>query len=293
MGDLRRAIGERRTEAPATPAPAPAPNPLLDNPFLRRLTGLDDGNALEGIEIPKPPKPDFAAMVGTPPDDVLVNPSALGKFMADVLGKAHDAGFEAGAKHNADMLLEVNRRAAAPMVEQHRSAAQKAAEEATVATIRSLPGMSDDAAYDAALEAFDAEWPQERLAASGLSGIDAFRQVWAIQAAKPENAGWFTARPASPATPAAAPEVVTVRPVRPPPTPAEVARASSASFLSPDAAPIRSFKAVPGNATGIERARAIAEIPEMADAVAGRSSEPGWMTVQRLKAAGRIPNGQP
>lgn len=252
-----RALDEARAKA-SPPVAVPPELPVL----LRRMSGMEEGDPFEGIDVPAVAAPDFKALVGD--GEALTDPAKLAELLDTVYSRAREDA-ETRARNLMVKLTEETYR---PVREQAAKAeVARVVEEATT-RLRRLPGMRNEDQFDEVIVEMNRR---------GIVGEDGFRAVYSELL--PDRPHWYETpapvAPAASATPAPVPTVV-----RPAPKEDTFAagRALSAA-LNPSTAPTRSATVVPRNAGPAAQAMALARDPGVRDAIARDDGRPSWQRV--------------
>jgi hypothetical protein len=269
--DMQRLHDKQMAEARATrPAPAPVAPPTDIPSFVARLIGLEEGDPFEGMEVEGPSAPDFDALAGNLPDEVLTDPAALRKAIAASNKAVYDAALAAADARTRSLVTKVSEKSYAPLRDQRIQAAREASAADVESRVRTLPGMKNDAAFDTVVDLMNEV---------GLNGEEAFRRVHARLA--PLHPEW--AAPPAPVAPnaSAAPPapVVVTRPAPKPESPFDALQQLSAR-TNPSTAPGRTGNIIPANQGRAAEGRALAQDPAVRSALANKDGRPSWERVR-------------
>lgn len=174
-------------EAKGKEPPQSDPTLALGDQRVRRLLGMEDGDFLEGVELPPDPFADFdaEAIIGTLDDDTMSDPAKMRSKLVDVLKAV--SGKQSAVKDYANAVARkaaetAIRSTTEPYVKLHQeqqAATAKAALEQTLTTWRSAnPGMDDDAALNAVLDVVE-ELGIQPDKTGKMRDLDAAYAVWA------------------------------------------------------------------------------------------------------------------
>lgn len=247
-GEIRAIRDAVMSEPPPNPASALA---ALMTPLQRRLAGVEEGDAWEGVEVKRPEPRKWEEIIDEPPEEALTDKSALRSWLAQAMGKARDALLDDADAITRARMEAASRDAFRPHIEAQRAlteaeAQAKAVNEA-VAVLQKLPGMADKSAFDTVYE---------EMVKRGEGGQQAFKAVYAEMLA--DHPEWTSARPAAPREPEV---VVRAAPAAPPDPLADAARLSRAFSGPRGTVPGRIQPPVPKE--GTERLRALANNVEL------------------------------
>lgn len=195
-------------EAKGKEAPQTDPTLVLADQRVRRLLGMEDGDFLEGVDLPADPLADFdpEKIVGELDDDVMADPAKMrGKFV-DVLkavqakqSEVRDYG-RAIAKKSAEIAIRSTTEPYVKLHQEQQEATAKAEVQAKLDAWRAAnPGMDSDDALNAVLDVVDELGiPPDKT--GKMRDLDAAYALWSRSNPPKSTPAAEPAKPAVPAT---------------------------------------------------------------------------------------------